>query len=287
MATRYSWTLAATCALTGFALALAALALGFASPASSMGSTANSLQFGCAYNTTKAVDPFVDPNHKHDLYGSKPLYEDTTYRDLLRNRSTSCYVRSTHAAYWSPQAREGRGEIKTPRSVSVYYEDLNKEDARMRLYPQGARMIASAKNGQVSYRCGGEGSRIVKEVPYGCKKDTYRVVLTFPNCWSGSGLGPAQFKYVRPDTGRVNCGGAYPARLPDFRMAIHYPNGDHRLERPLQFSAGNGTWEGASFVHADRFGADTEAFRRLERRCFLNKPHDAPTPKECNHLGPS
>ena len=84
----------------------------------------------------------------------------------------------------------------------------------------------------------------------------------------------------------VNCRGAYPIRLPDFQMAIHYPNKDHRLERPLEFSAGGGHWEGASFAHADRFGADTKAFRRLERRCFLNKPHNEPTPRECNQLAP-
>jgi hypothetical protein len=242
------------------------------------------LQFGCQYNVTKQIDPFVDPNHKHDFYGSKPILENTTYQDLLRNEATSCEVRLTHAAYWNPQAREGGNEVQTPGYISVYYQDLNNDDARMQLHPQGAKMIATEKNGQVHYRCGGSNARIVKEVPYGCK-EKYRIVLTFPNCWSGSGVGPEQFKFVPEYRGMVNCRGAYPIRMPDFRMAIHYPNKDHRLERPLEFSAGGGHWEGASFVHADRFGADTEAFRRLERRCFLNKPHNVRTPSECNRIG--
>jgi hypothetical protein len=278
------WGAVAACAIAGLALALATLALGFPSRALPLSSTANTLQFGCKYNATKTVDPFVDPNHKHDFYGSKPVFENTTHRDLLRNEATSCNVRSTHAAFWNPQAREGGNEVQTPRSISVYYQDLNREDARMQLHPQGAKMIATEENGQVHYRCGGQASRIVKEVPYGCKEETYRVVLTFPNCWSGSGVGPQQFKFVNPDTGKVDCRGAYPIRLPDLRMAIHYRNEDRRLERPLEFSAGGGHWESASFVHADRFGADTEAFRRLERRCFLNKPHNAPTPRECDQL---
>ena len=154
----------------------------------------------------------------------------------------------------------------------------------MQLHPQGAKMIATEENDQVRYRCGFSDSRIVKSVPYGCKKP-YRIVVTFPNCWSGSGVGPAQFKFVPQDNGMVNCRGAYPIRLPDFQMAIHYPNKDHRLERPLEFSAGGGHWEGASFVHADRFGADTETFRRLERRCFLDKPQHVRTPRECNQIG--
>jgi hypothetical protein len=90
---------------------------------------------------------------------------------------------------------------------------------------------------------------------------------------------------VKEYQGRVNCRGAYPKRLPDFRMAIHYPNKDHRLERPLEFSAGRGRWEGASFVHADRFGADTKAFRSIERRCFLDKPHNVRTPRMCSRIG--
>jgi Domain of unknown function (DUF1996) len=278
--TRYRWALVAACAIGGFALALATLALGFPSRALPQSSTANSLAIGCKYNTTKAVDPFVDPNHKHDFYGSKPIFENTTYRDLLRNEATSCEVRSTHAAYWNPQAREGGNEVKTPRNISVYYEDLNREDARMQLHPQGAKMIATEENGQVRYRCGGRNSRIVESVPYGCKLP-YRIVVTFPNCWSGSGVGPKQFKFVNEYAGRVNCRGAYPKRMPDFRMEIHYRNKDHRLEKPLEFSAGGGHWEGASFAHADRFGADTEAFRRLERRCFLNKPHNVRTPSMC------
>jgi Domain of unknown function (DUF1996) len=283
--TRSRWARVAACAMGGVALALAVIALGLPSRALPQSSTLNQLAFGCKYNVTRVADPFVDPNHKHDFYGSKPIGEYTTYQDLLRNTSTSCDVRSTHAAYWSPQAREGGNEVKTPRGISVYYEDVNNDDARMRLHPQGAKMIASAQNGQVRYRCGGTNSRILKSVPYGCK-EPYRIVLQFPNCWSGSGVGPSQFKFVPQYQGRVNCRGAYPIRMPDFRMAIHYPNKDQRLERPLEFSAGRGRWEGAAFVHADRFGADTEGFRSLERRCFLNKPHNAPTPRECNRIGP-
>jgi hypothetical protein len=280
----YRWTLAAVCAVAGFALALTTLALVLPSRASSQSPMDNTLQFGCMYNATKQIDPFVDPNHKHDFYGSRPILENTTYRDLLRNQATSCEVRSTHAAYWNPQAREGGNEIQTPGYVSVYYQDLNKDDARMQLHPQGARMIASEENGKVEYRCGGANSPVLNKVPYGCK-EKYRIRLTFPNCWSGSGVGPNQFKFVREYQGKVNCRGAYPIRMPDFRMAIHYPNKDRRLERPLEFSAGGGHWMGASFVHADRFGADTEAFRRLERRCFLNKPHNVRTPRECNRIG--
>ena len=283
--TRFRWALLAACATAGFSLALATLALVFPSRALPLSPTLNSLAFDCNYNATKVVDPFVDPNHKHDFYGSKPIYENTTYRDLLRNEATSCDVRSTHAAYWNPQVREAGNEVQTPGGISVYYQDLNNDDARMQLHPQGAQMIAKEQNGQVRYRCGGRNSRIVKEVPYGCK-EKYRIVLTFPNCWSGSGVGPEQFKFVKEYQGRVNCRGAYPVRMPDFRMAIHYPNKDNRLERPLEFSAGGGHWEGASFAHADRFGADTDAFRRLERRCFLNKPHNVRTPSECNRIGP-
>jgi hypothetical protein len=283
--TRYRLALVTACGMAGFALALATLALGFPSRAVPQGTTANQLAFGCTYNTTKPVDPFVNPNHRHDFYGSKPIYENTTYRDLLRNDATSCRVRSTHAAYWNPQVREDGNEVQKPRSISVYYEDLNNEDADMQLHPQGAKMIATERNGQVDYRCGGNGSRIVEKVPYGCKEQ-YRIRLTFPNCWSGSGVGPKQFKFVKPYQGRVDCRGAFPVRMPDFRMAIHYPNKDNRLERPLEFSAGGGHWEGASFAHADRFGADTDAFRRLERRCFLNKPHNDSTPRECNQLAP-
>jgi hypothetical protein len=161
---------------------------------------------------------------------------------------------------------------------------LNKEDAQMQLHPQGARMIATEENGEVHYRCGGRNSQILENVPYGCTQP-YRIVVTFPNCWSGSGVGPEQFKFVPEDRGMINCSGAYPIRMPDFRMAISYSNKDHRLERPLEFSAGGGHWEGVAFVHADRFGADTEAFRRLERRCFLNKPHNVRTPRECDRIG--
>jgi len=282
LATRYRCALVVACAMGGCALALATLAVGFPSRALPQSTTGNTLSFGCKYIVTKSVDPFVDPNHKHDFYGSRPIYEYTTYQHLLRNDATSCDIRSTHAAYWSPQAREGGNEKKTPRNITVYYEDLNRDDPRMQLHPQGARMIATEANGQVRYRCG--GGRFVERVPYGCKK-SYRIVLTFPNCWSGSGVGPEQFKFVKEFNGQVNCSGAYPKRMPDFRMAIHYPNKDNRLERPLEFSAGGGHWEGASFVHADRFGADTEEFRRLERRCFLNKAHNAPTPRECKLVG--
>src|SRR3712207_545082 len=90
--TRYRWALVAAWAIAGFVLALATLALGFPSRALPQGSTANQLAFGCTYNTTKTVDPFVNPNHRHDFYGSKPIYENTTYRDLLRNDATSCRV---------------------------------------------------------------------------------------------------------------------------------------------------------------------------------------------------
>jgi hypothetical protein len=83
----------AACAIAGLALAIAILALGFPSRAVSENPTANSLSFSCQYNTTKAVDPFVDPNHNHDFYGSRPIFENITYRDLLRNEATSCEVR--------------------------------------------------------------------------------------------------------------------------------------------------------------------------------------------------
>jgi hypothetical protein len=165
------------------------LALGFPARALPQSQTPNSLAFGCQYNATKPVDPFVDPNHRHDFYGSKPIHESTTYQDLLRNRATSCEVRSTHAAYWNPHVREGRNEVRTPGHISVYYQDLNRDDGRMQLHPQCARMIATEENGQVRYCCGGRNSWIVERVPYGCTKP-YRIVLTFPNCWSGRGVAP-------------------------------------------------------------------------------------------------
>ncbi len=98
-----------------------------------------------------------------------------------------------------------------------------------------------------------------------------RVVIVFPQCWQG-GNNPEDVVYREEEFCQSG-----EQQIPNFRLSVDFLPKDGRLDKPLEVSAGDGQWELASFMHADRMegnggdgdGGETNRFEQLVQDCVL------------------
>jgi Domain of unknown function (DUF1996) len=226
--------------------------------------------FFCGFAKRGRIDPIVSPRmrsmHRHDLYGNKSISKGSTYRSMLRGRST-CEVRADKSGYWHPVLVKNGRLIRPDRLSAYYWGGPTNNDVRP--YPRNFRIIAGGNTkflNRAGYNCG-EGIP-VSPVPLDCGGNNLKGVIIFPSCWNGKSIGlrndhRSHMRY--PVAGR--CQGRYPITLPKLILHIRWPITDGRGAR-LVSDHHMGRDHGMS-LHADFWNVwHQRALRRLVNRCI-------------------
>jgi hypothetical protein len=236
------------------------------------------VQVGCQIHTTDNVD-YIFPNntHRHHRFAGRPATATSTYAELQANTNTSCLTPEYTPEDWFPKIWHGPNQDPVSvRKVNVYYRgDGGVTTAPI---PDGAQLVGNESNGDVDFRCGGEGDPVIEEAVdlYGCTKDQFRIRITFPECWDGNGLEPQHFS----EPSGTRCPAAFPERLNEARMAIHYDTPSRGVQKPIVVSSNQGR-SPISTMHGDIFFTVRNSYYTLLEDCGITAPLSGEMPAEC------
>jgi hypothetical protein len=190
----------------------------------------------CPFSHTLPDDPIVVPgqpgaSHSHDFFGNVTVNANSTVKSMLAG-DTTCRVASDTAGYWAPTAYLN-GQLVEPKVMRIYY--LGVPGVTVETIPPSLQMIGGTReattpeeNPHVRWSCGETAT--VKtprsETPYDCTPwaaeyafvDGIIAMVTLPNCWDGTGLGPDSVTY--PAGGF--CPSGFRHVLPRLSQRVHY-----------------------------------------------------------------
>lgn len=189
----------------------------------------------CPYSHRLPDDPILFPgqpgaSHTHDFYANKTTKALSTLASM-RAGDTTCNVDADTAGYWVPSANLGDSS-PLPLRLRVYY--LATLGQTVDDMPRGIQLLAGDRsatspddNPVVSWSCGAKpGAKTpISTHPYDCGYWARRLdfvdgvvgIITFPNCWDGAGLLPAD---VTDPVDGV-CPVDFPDVLPIVSLRIH------------------------------------------------------------------
>jgi hypothetical protein len=178
-------------------------------------------------------DPIVSPgqpgaSHLHQFFGNAEVDTHSEY-DQIIGAATTCDEPRDTASYWAPALLDAAGKRVEPLGLTAYYRPGNGvTPADIVAYPAGLMLIggdAGASEPQptdiVAWSCGTGAIRQAR--PPACPSgSTLRMMVTFPDCWDGTGLGGlGPGEHMRYSDG--GCPDGYPVPLPQLMIAIDYP----------------------------------------------------------------
>ena len=172
-------------------------------PSSAASGTTDIFSATCGPSHIAADDPIVFPglpgaSHLHEFSGAWSTNAFSTAQSLRASRTT-CDPADDTAAYWMPVLYM-RGDRVPPISTTAYFAPGRKDNASIKAWPQGFRMIADLKNDtpertgydHAGWLCssglvnnGYESS--LTDIKYHCPNGLQARVI-FPDCWDGVNL---------------------------------------------------------------------------------------------------
>jgi hypothetical protein len=190
----------------------------------------------CPFSHTLPDDPIVVPgqpgaSHSHDFFGNVTVNANSTVKSMLAG-DTTCRVASDTAGYWAPTAYLN-GQLVEPKVMRIYY--LGVPGVTVETIPPSLQMIGGTREAttpeedpHVRWSCGETAT--VKtprsETPYDCTPwaaeyafvDGIIAMVTLPNCWDGTGLGPDSVTYPAGSF----CPSGFRHVLPRLSQRVHY-----------------------------------------------------------------
>ncbi|CAI1902690.1 Domain of uncharacterised function (DUF1996) [Serratia quinivorans] len=276
----------------------------------------------CDYSHTLADDPIVMPGKpglsmSHDFFGNRQADAFSTLSSLKNQPETTCTSPYDHSSYWAPQLQRANGQNIVPKYIKVYYRNEQPQQQATVPMPAGLQLLVGNHHrpeGQLDdniwYYCrtsleGGEHS---KRPPTFCPQVAgldigaeLNLVLTFPDCWDGKNLTTAPHQRNASYSEDGICPAAFPVKIPQLNMRIHYPLGDDsdlqgvKLSMSPQMDANGNltpTWGTLYSAHADFFSAwEPRTTRYTAEECLNRKvqcdkdyPGDYQRPEETTWL---
>jgi hypothetical protein len=225
----------------------------------------NDLLLNCKIHRVATIDP-IQPqaDHLHAIAGNRSISDDSTYESLVSNPDTTCNRPFATSAYWT-MATYWDGVQIDPTRVGVYYHAAHPN--QVSYIPDGLQMLASAANGEVTFKCGKNPARALQEPPYDCTREYFRIVYNFPECWDQKSLLATS---LRDRTG-YRCDAGY-KELVSLRLAFAYnnPHPGEPLGSPLEVSTGAGQRSSWTAAHADSFEANQQdEFNDTIQKCVI------------------
>lgn len=200
----------------------------------------------CAPGHTAYDDPIVLPDrpgesHLHQFFGNVAVTADPSAERVL-GADTTCDRRSDTAAYWVPALLDSRGHVVEPLGATAYYRPGAGVDHRaVRPYPPGLMLVAgggpagSPQHDVAAWSCGTGARRSSR--PLACPEgSTLRLLVTFPDCWTGDRLRAFGSSAHAMSSVDGSCPASHPVVLPQLQLAVDYPPLDPQA---LSFSSGS------------------------------------------------
>jgi len=225
------------------------------------------IKVACEVYDTNTVDPIAHSTHRHRQFGNTSTTNQSTGDSLLANTETSCDQEWFTSAGWFPVEKKNEPVDR----VTIYYRAPG-DQTKIRAIPKGLQLIATDH----TYNCNKGPFRDTP--PYGCE-GRFGTRVIFPDCWDESSL---EETTTVSSNARGECPASHPYRLPRINYLIQHKNTDHVVSDPLRVSAGDGTWEKHTSMHADYFAANQPIFNdTLLDKCLRNVPDGGDSPAEC------
>ncbi len=285
---------------------------------------ANGGQFraACEFSHFAYDDPLVYPakpgaSHLHMFFGNTEANAYTTYDSLINSGSSTCNGQELNrTGYWAPAVFDGKGNVRIPERIVIYYKGENLARGRSEVYPPGAAMIATENLNALPHSEGGangvrlgflctdnfssnsnigsqtmancDGSRFGTN-PDGPRWTVLEVSIKFPQCWNGQD--PADWTNFSPPVGDwyvSRCEGEYNHTFPNLEYFINYrvEPGENTADwflasdvDPVSFNLGDEP--AGSTIHADWWGGWHPEVNRMWIDNCVNYVHPDRVPSGC------
>lgn len=257
----------------------------------------------CDYSHTLADDAIVMPGRPglsmiHDFFGNTGSDAMSTTESLQNAPGTTCTSPYDSSSYWAPQLMRANGTLVKPSYIKVYYRNDNPEKQAAAPIPPGLQLLAGNHHRPVGQydphvwfycRTSLEGGEHSNRPPESCPQIAgfdegaeFNIVLSFPDCWDGKSLKTSANPNKRNAAFSENgvCPVAFPVKIPQLDMRIHYPMwNDGNLQgaklsmNPTVDEQGTLTpvWGDLYSAHADFFAAWNPRTTRYSVEECLNR----------------
>ena len=218
----------------------------------------------CSVYGPNRIDPIVlGSGHLHYHFGNTTTRNTSTGKSLKATGpgATTCNMPWFTTAGWFPVERYAD---YNRQPVDVYYRAPG-DQRQVKAIPTGLQIVAKGP----LYHCQDwRAGRVESVPPYSCG-GRWNTHLRFPDCWDRQSLAWEDGAHMRSSSGGT-CPAGFPYRIPKIEYKInHQPP----VPNPLTVSAGLGTWEDYTFMHADYLAANQDVFdNKLIDLCLRNAP---------------
>lgn len=258
----------------------------------------------CDYSHTLPDDAIIMPGRPgiammHDFFGNTGADAMSTTESLQNAPKTTCTSPYDSTSYWAPQLMRADGSIVKPAYIKVYYRNNEPEKQAAAPIPPGLQLLAGNHHRPVGQydpnvwfycRTSLEGGEHSNQPPESCPQipgfeegSEFNISLTFPDCWDGKNLvtfgNPKKRNATFSNDGV--CPAAFPVKIPQMNMRIHYAMNDNGNLKDAKLSMdpkvdaqGNITpvWGDLYSAHADFFSAwNPRATRYSVEECLNRK----------------
>lgn len=170
----------------------------------------------CEFSHFAYDDPLIHPNkpgaaHLHMFWGNTDVNAYSTYDTLLNSGSSTCNgMELNRTGYWAPAMFDGKGNVRVPERIIVYYKGYGLANGASQVYPPRAAMVVNDKVHRTAEGAGGaaemnflcsdqyrgdrtpasmtipacDGSRWEKVYGAAGARSTLEMHVKFPNCWN-------------------------------------------------------------------------------------------------------
>lgn len=257
----------------------------------------------CNYSHTLADDAIVLPGLPgfsmiHDFFGNTEADAMSTAESLQKSPTTTCTSPYDSSSYWAPQLKLADDSVVTPSYIKVYYRNNIPEQAVAPIPPGLQLLVGNHHRSPDDYdpyiwfycRTSLEGGVHSNDPPESCPQIAgfdegaeFNISLTFPDCWNGTSLttNPHKRNAAYSDKLTGLCPAAYPVKLPQLNMRIHYALGENSSLKGAKLSMNpvlqaDGSllskWGDLYAAHADFFAAwNPRATRYSVEECLNRK----------------
>ncbi|MGO4742314.1 DUF1996 domain-containing protein [Serratia quinivorans] len=257
----------------------------------------------CDYSHTLADDAIVMPGRPghsmmHDFFGNTGADAMSTTESLQNTPRTTCTSPYDSSSYWAPELMRANGTLVKPTYIKVYYRNDNPEKQAAAPIPPGLQLLAGNHHRAVGQydphvwfycRTSLEGGEHSNQPPDSCPQipgfdegAEFNISLSFPDCWDGKSLttsaNPQKRNAAFSEKGV--CPVAFPVKIPQLNMRIHYPMNDDGNLKGAKLSMNpsideNGVitpvWGDLYSAHADFFAAWNPRTTRYSVEECLNR----------------